>query len=73
MCIRDRDKAPGAPARDTLAATAAAVEAELDRRLDELEKNVHYQVIPIKKLVSVQLESALVAARYVNGKDVKEI
>lgn len=72
-CLYELDKAPGAPARDILAGTAAAVEAELDRRLDELEKNVHYQVIPIKKLVSVQLESALVAARYVNGKDVKEI
>ncbi|MFQ6015479.1 MAG: M14 family zinc carboxypeptidase [Anaerolineae bacterium] len=39
--------------------------AEFEKRSDALERELDYQVIPIKKLVSVQSGSALYAAEYV--------
>ena len=66
-CLYELQKNHRAEAKNVLEETRAAVEQELDCRLDELEKNVHYEVIPIKKLVAVQLESALVAADYLNA------
>lgn len=52
--------------RSTLLEGRAKLDAELIRMCDWLESNVNYEVIPIKRLVSVQTESALLAAMYIN-------
>ena len=41
-------------------------EAEFDRRAAEAERDIHYEVTPIKKLVSIQLESGMIVADYLN-------
>lgn len=43
----------------------AKLDSELVRMCEWLERNVNYEVIPIKRLVSIQTESALLAARYI--------
>jgi hypothetical protein len=44
----------------------AKLDVELIRMCEWLESNVDYEVISIKRLVSVQTESALLAAMYIN-------
>ncbi|MDF2532159.1 MAG: peptidase [Clostridia bacterium] len=43
------------------------LDTELKRMCNWLESKVKYEVIPIKRLVSVQTESALLAAKYIKG------
>lgn len=47
-------------------AVQASADAELRRHVQELERAVDYQVIPIRNLVAVQIESALAAANFLN-------
>lgn len=44
----------------------AMLDVELVRMCEWLESKMQYEVISIKRLVSVQTESALIAARYIN-------
>jgi len=46
--------------------TREKINTELNRMCEWLEGNVNYEVISIKRLVSVQTESALLAAKYIN-------
>ncbi|MDF2673729.1 MAG: peptidase [Clostridiales bacterium] len=50
---------------NTLIEVRAAIDFELMKMCEWLESNVKYEVISIKRLVSVQTESALLAAKYV--------
>ena len=49
---------------------AAAHEAEEAHRAltDELERTLNYEVVPIKKLVSIQLECGLLVRHYLKDK-----
>jgi hypothetical protein len=47
-----------------LATTRRDVSNVFNRKINELEKKLDYTVIPIRKLVSIQLGSALLAADY---------
>jgi hypothetical protein len=51
-----------------LAAARAAIQSTFDARSAELEAALDYSVIPIQKLVRVQLGSALLAAGYTAGR-----
>ncbi|MHB8928341.1 MAG: M14 family zinc carboxypeptidase [Bacillota bacterium] len=57
------------PAVARLAKVRDEVLAELDRRNTELEAELNYEVIPIRKLVSVQLATGLRAAEFVARKN----
>ena len=46
----------------------AQCEAEFDKRATQVESDIHYEVTPIKKLVSIQLESGMIVADYLNPK-----
>lgn len=35
---------------------------------DELEENLNYSVIPIRKLINIQLECGLKAAQFIHGR-----
>jgi hypothetical protein len=48
----------------TLATTRRDVSNVFNKKINELEKKLDYTVIPIRKLVSIQLGSALLAADY---------
>ncbi len=52
------------PERDALGRARAACDLELSHMCRELEANSNYSVLEIKRLVSVQLESALHAIRF---------
>ena len=41
----------------------------LKKKSDELEDNMHYEVVPIRKLVSIQLECGLIVAKYLQEKE----
>lgn len=41
-------------------------EAEFASRGETVERDIHYEVTPIKKLVSIQLESGMIVADYLN-------
>lgn len=43
-----------------------ACEAEFASRGETVERDIHYEVTPIKKLVSIQLESGMIVADYLN-------
>jgi hypothetical protein len=47
-----------------LTAAREAAQAAFDERSAQLEADLDYSVIPIQKLVGVQLGSALLAAEY---------
>ena len=47
-----------------LTATRTRAIAAFDRLVEELETEIEYSVVPIRKLVGVQLGSALLAAAY---------
>lgn len=51
--------------RNALIEVRAAIDVELVKMCEWLESNVNYEVISIKRLVSIQTESALLAARYI--------
>lgn len=38
---------------------------------DQLERDIHYEVVPIRKLVSIQLECGLLVSKYIHDHDVK--
>ena len=38
---------------------------------DQLEQDIHYEVVPIRKLVSIQLECGLLVSKYVHEHDIK--
>lgn len=54
-----------------LLTTRTAVQKAFDARSAELEAALDYSVIPIQKLVRVQLGSALLAAAYAAGRDAR--
>ncbi len=39
---------------------------------DQLEKEIHYEVVPIRKLVSIQLECGLLVSKYLHDHEVKD-
>jgi len=49
-----------------LEAVKSEVKEELERHNRELLKDLNYEVIPIKKLVAVQLGAALATLEYLN-------
>jgi hypothetical protein len=51
-----------------LASIYETAESEFRKRIVELEADLNYTIIPIQKLVRVQLGSALLAATYVAGR-----
>lgn len=53
----------------TLAQAMRSAEEELKSLTNYLEENIHYEVVPIRKLVRIQLESGLIAADYVAAED----
>lgn len=53
-----------APKQDALTRAMQNAEAELKKLAEYLEEQIQYQVIPIQKLVRIQLESGLIAADY---------
>jgi hypothetical protein len=55
-------------ASPSLSAARETAKASFDSRSSELEAELDYSVIPIRKLVSVQLGSALLAADYAAGR-----
>ena len=55
----DEDKAILAKVHD-------ACEKEFAARGETVERDIHYEVTPIKKLVSIQLESGMIVADYLN-------
>ncbi len=44
-------------------------EAEFAKRGETVERDIHYEVTPIKKLVSIQLESGMIVADYLNPEE----
>ncbi len=56
--------------KSTLLDARAKFDAELVRMCDWLEQNVNYEIIPIRRLVSVQTESALIVAKYINKENI---
>jgi len=38
---------------------------------DQLERDIHYEVVPIRKLVSIQLECGLLVSKYLHEHDIK--
>lgn len=59
----------GPEAQERLNRVFAQAEAELKKQADALEREMNYTVVPIKKLVSIQLESGFLAVSALNGKD----
>ncbi len=53
---------------DILQATMKEVEVKHRQNTDVLEQTLNYEVIPIKKLVSIQLECGLLVSDYLNNK-----
>jgi hypothetical protein len=49
---------------DTLKKAMAEAEKEFDKLALYVEENINYQVVPIKKLVSIQLECGVLMADY---------
>lgn len=71
LLLAESEAAAGAgdqAAAATLAGAAGRVEARLKSRSSDIESRLDYTVIPIKKLVRVQLGSALLAAGRVEGR-----
>lgn len=58
--------------RQMLAEARAELDALLTRNLTYLEENLHYQSIPIQKLVRIQLASGLLYAQYAHRKGENE-
>ncbi len=71
LCIRscehELDKNHSEEDRERLKKVHDTCEAEFDRRAEIAERDIHYEVTPIKKLVSVQLESGMMVADYVRS------
>ena len=38
---------------------------------DVLEQEIHYEVVPIRKLVSIQLECGLLVSKYIHDHNIK--
>lgn len=53
--------------KNVLEESMVEAERELKKLSDYLEKEIHYDVVPIKKLVSIQLECGLIVADYLNN------
>lgn len=51
-----------------LAKTAEKVKALIDERIEKLEQQMNFNVIPIRKLVQIQLTAGLYSALYVQGR-----
>lgn len=59
-------KSPGQPAKETLKAGMTRAERLHAALADELEAELNYQVIPIRKLVNIQLECGLKMMRHIH-------
>ncbi len=62
-------KTIGSEAREQLNRVFVQAEKELKKRAVALEREMNYTVVPIKKLISIQLESGFLAVSVLNGKD----
>ena len=58
-CEHELEKQPEGKEKQALLEAKKTVEAAFNERAEEVEDLIHYQVIPIKKLVSIQLECGL--------------
>lgn len=57
-----------APEKEKALKNAAGIAEKAHRELaDYLEENINYQVVPIKKLVSIQLECGIIMAEYLKS------
>ena len=57
-----------APEKEKALKNAAVIAEKAHRELaDYLEENINYQVVPIKKLVSIQLECGIIMAEYLKS------
>ena len=63
----------GTDMSDAARAELEAIKADAGKLMEEnlryLEENLHYQAIPIQKLVRIQLASGLLYAKYVHDKN----
>lgn len=67
-CEHELEKNPSEQAKELLNKIHETGEAEFARRAAIAEHDLNYQVVPIKKLVSVQLESGMIVADYLRNK-----
>lgn len=67
-CEHELEKEHSAEELALLKDIHAQCEAEFAKQAEEAERDIHYEVTPIKKLVSIQLESGMIVADYLNPK-----
>lgn len=65
-CEHELDKEHTAEEKALLKRVHDECEAEFAKRGETVERDIHYEVTPIKKLVSIQLESGMIVAGYLN-------
>lgn len=67
-CEHELEKDHTPEEKELLAKIHEQCEAEFAKAAEMAERDIHYQVTPIKKLVSIQLESGMIVADYLNPK-----
>lgn len=70
MAQKNDNNSAKADALKTAAQTAAA---EHEKLAEKLEEEIDYEVVPIQKLVSIQLECGIIVAEYLKHQNVPEI
>lgn len=65
-CEHELEKDHSEEEKGLLREVHAACEAQFNTRAAEVERDIHYEVTPIKKLVSIQLESGMLVADQLN-------
>jgi hypothetical protein len=68
IALLDESGVGDGPARRALETARAAALARYEPLCEQLENDIDYQVVPIKKLVTVQLACGLLAADYVRNR-----
>ena len=66
-CEHELEKNPSEEAKAILTKVHDEAEAEFNRRAEIAEKDLDYSVVPIKKLVSIQLESGMIVADWIKN------
>ena len=66
-CEHELEKNPAEEKAAILKQVHDEAEAEFNRRAAIAERDLHYSVVPIKKLVSIQLESGMIVADWIKN------
>ncbi len=69
-CEHELEKEHSPQEKELLRKVHDQCEEEFAKRAEAAERDIHYEVTPIKKLVSIQLESGLIVADCLNPKEV---